>query len=212
MKTYTKEELNEILHRHALWLADEPDGERANLSGANLSDANLGRANLSGANLSDADLRCANLYGADLSDADLSDANLGCANLSDANLGRANLSDADLSDAKIDDACCPLACPEKGSFIGWKKCRDGAIVELLIPEDARRSSSTGRKCRCDKAKVVSITDKGGNPVDVAASTYNSSFLYRVGEAVTVSDFDPDRWKECAPGIHFFITRGEAERY
>lgn len=29
MKTYTKEELNEILRKHTLWLADAPDGDRA---------------------------------------------------------------------------------------------------------------------------------------------------------------------------------------
>ena len=73
----------------------------ANLSGANLSDANLRDANLSGANLSDADLRDADLRGANLSDADLSDANLSDANLSDANLRDADLSDADLSDANL---------------------------------------------------------------------------------------------------------------
>lgn len=31
MKTYTKEEPDEILRRHALRLADAPDGERADL-------------------------------------------------------------------------------------------------------------------------------------------------------------------------------------
>ena len=48
-------------------------------------------ANLSGADLRDADLSDANLGGADLRDADLSNANLSGANLSDANLGGANL-------------------------------------------------------------------------------------------------------------------------
>lgn len=28
----------------------------------------------------------------------------------------------------------------------------------------------------------------------------------------VADFDENRWNECAPGIHFFITRDEAVRY
>ena len=76
MKTYTPEELAEIIEKHRIWLDDEEGGERANLRGANLSGANLRGANLSGANLS----------GANLSGANLSDANLIGANLSDANL------------------------------------------------------------------------------------------------------------------------------
>ena len=87
---------------------------RANLSGADLSEANLGRANLSeadldGANLSEADLGRANLSGAslrgaDLSGADLSGADLDEANLSGANLGMANLRGADLSEGDLDGA------------------------------------------------------------------------------------------------------------
>ncbi|MBJ2290727.1 pentapeptide repeat-containing protein [Pseudomonas sp. MF5691] len=71
MKTYTSEQLAEILGKHRSWLLDEEGGERANLSGANLSGANL-----SGANLRDANLRGANLRGANLRDANLSGANL----------------------------------------------------------------------------------------------------------------------------------------
>ncbi|MCB2251814.1 pentapeptide repeat-containing protein, partial [Pseudomonas chlororaphis] len=65
MKTYTPEELAEILSKHRAWLCDEEGGERAdlggaNLRGANLGDANLGDANLRGANLGDANLGDAN--------------------------------------------------------------------------------------------------------------------------------------------------------
>ena len=49
--TYTPNEIAEILRKHALWLARDGRGERANLSGANLRGANLSRADLSGANL-----------------------------------------------------------------------------------------------------------------------------------------------------------------
>ena len=51
MKTYTKEELAEIIRKHQAWLHNEDGGERANLSSANLSDADLSSANLSSANL-----------------------------------------------------------------------------------------------------------------------------------------------------------------
>jgi hypothetical protein len=47
---------------------------------------------------------------------------------------------------------------------------------------------------------------------VVHSYYDSEFIYKVGELVTVDNFCEDRWKECAPGIHFFITPEEAARY
>ena len=130
-----------------------------------------------------------------------------------ANLCSADLYGADLRSANLYGAGCPLSCPEKGSFIGFKKA-SGYIVELLIPEDAKRSSATSRKCRCSKAIVVSITNKDGSEADVAivTSSHDSSFKYTVGETVEVKDFDDNRWNECAPGIHFFITRDEAVQY
>ena len=109
----------------------------------------------------------------------------------------------------------PMACPDSGSFIGWKKCRGDAIVKLLIPEDAKRSSAAGRKCRCDKAIVLEIQSKSGKKLsdDIAAySRYNPDFVYRVGETVSEEYFCEDRWEECAPGIHFFINRQEAVEY
>lgn len=134
------------------------------------------------------------------------------ANLSDADLRGANLSGADLSDAK--NLNCPIACPEKGSFTAFKKVQCDYIVELEIPSDALRSSATSRKCRCSKAKVVSVTDFDGTEanVDVVYSKYDSDFAYRIGEIVKADDFDTNRWNECAPGIHFFITRKEAVDY
>lgn len=136
-----------------------------------------------------------------------------------ANLRNSDLCNAKLSGAKLDGviynentAFFALQCPEEGSFIGWKKCLNNTIVKLLIPEDAKRSSATTRKCRCDKARVLEIWDKNGRPIQEARSSYDPEFAYRVGETVCVPDFDEDRWHECAPGIHFFITRREAELY
>ena len=105
MRTFTKEQLAEILQKHKMWVNGEEGGERANLSSADLSSAdlsyaNLRYANLSDANLSSADLSSADLSYANLSSADLSYANLRYANLSDGNLSSADLSSADLSDAK----------------------------------------------------------------------------------------------------------------
>ena len=107
-----------------------------------------------------------------------------------------------------------MVCPEKGSFVGYKKCRDNLIVKLEIPEDALRSSATTGKCRCSKAKVLSITDLDGSKVNAeyAVSKKDSGFFYKVGEVVSVDDFDTNRWKECSTGIHFFMTREEAVEY
>ena len=83
--------------------SESKDFSNKNLSGADLSGANLIAANLSDADLSGANLIAANLSGANLSGADLSGANLIAANLSDANLSDANLIAANLSDAKINN-------------------------------------------------------------------------------------------------------------
>ena len=176
----------------------------AYLFDANLRGADLRGANLRGANLRGADLRGANLYGADLRDANLCDANL-----FDANLYGADLRGTDLRDAKG----CYLSCPTEGSFIGWKKA-SGHIVKLRIPEDARRSSATGHKCRCDKAYVMEIQNMDGTKAteDTVRSDHDKNFVYTVGATVEVPDFDDNRWSECAPGIHFFIDRRAAVEY
>ena len=85
---------------------------------------------------------------------------------------------------------------------------------LEIPEDAKRLSATGRKCRCDKAKVLEIQNIDGTASGLTEieSDHDSNFIYRVGEIVSVDDFDEDRWNECSTGIHFFINRQEAVNY
>ena len=172
-------------------------------------DANLRGANLSGADLRGANLSGADLRGANLRDADLSGSNLSYADLRDADLCSADLSYADLCDAKG----CYLSCPTEGSFIGWKKA-SGHIVKLRIPEDARRSSATGHKCRCDKAYVMEIQNMDGTraTVDAVRSDRDQNFVYTVGATVEVPDFDDNRWSECAQGIHFFIDRRAAVEY
>lgn len=191
----------------------------ADLRGADLRYADLTYADLTYADLRGADLTYANLRGANLTDADLKGADLTYANLKGADLTCANLTCADLTGANLTDAnlnnCIisyPLNCPEVGSFVGWKKAR-GLIVKLEICEDALRSSSTTRKCRCSKAKVLAIeTLDGESGPDEVASSRDENFIYRVGEIVEVNDFDVNRWEECSTGIHFFITRDEAVNY
>ena len=229
MKTITKEELQKVLENHLHWLREDCDGwekMKADLSNTDLRSADLSYADLRSANLSYADLRSANLSYADLSSADLRYANLSYANLSYADLSYANLSYADLRSADLSYAdlrsaknvpFVPYVCPDFGMFIGFKKAyykSEPYIVVLEISEDAKRLSATGRKCRCDKAKVLEIQNVDGSKADVefVCSQYKSSFHYKVGEIVSVDDFCEDRWNECSQGIHFFINRQEAVDY
>lgn len=199
---------------------------RANLTRDDLTDANLYRANLSGANLSGAILSGAILSGANLSGANLTGAILTGAILTGANLTRANLTRANLTGANLIGAKLPeltaaqtSILPDEGDVIGWKKADADddtpVIVKLLIPADAQRSNSTGRKCRASKARILDLQNMQGDslpPDTTAHSRYDSSFHYRKGETVSVENFDTNRWDECAPGIHFFITRIEAVEY
>lgn len=199
------------------------------LHGANLRYACLRDAALCDANLRDAALCGANLHGADLCGADLSRADLRGADLRYADLSRANLHGADLSRANLRGAnhvklsiAKTSILPDEGDIIGWKKAWTDnetlltpVIVKLLIPADAQRSNATGRKCRASTARVLDLQDKQGNslpPDTTAYSGYDTDFTYKKGETVHVENFDTNRWNECAPGIHFFITRIEAVEY
>ena len=174
---------------------------------------------LRSADLRSADLSAADLHGANLRSADLSDANLRSADLSAADLRGANLRDANLSELTVAQTS---ILPDEGDIIGWKKAYvddtmppKPVIVKLLIPADAQRSNATGRKCRASTARVLDLQDKQGNslpPDTTAHSSFDPDFTYQKGETVHVEDFDTDRWNECAPGIHFFITRIEAAEY
>lgn len=218
----TTKKLNKILEKHKRWLNDEEDGKRADLRGANLRDADLRDADLRGANLGYANLRDADLRGAYLRYADLYVANLTGANLRGANLGHADLRGANLRGANLRGAYADeytagfhLVCPEEGAFIAFKSAESKqgkVIIKLEIPADAKRSSATTRKCRASKAVVLSVADKEGSEVQEAWPEHDTNFIYRVGKTVVPDFFDDDRWKECSGGIHFFMTRAEAESY
>lgn len=206
----TQNELNKILENHKHWInRDYEDWEGLK---ANLRNADLRGADFSGANLRYACLSCANLRNADLRNADLRGAYLSGADLRDADLRDADLSGANLSGAK-NIPFIPMACPDTGAFIGYKKA-SGYILKLEILQDARRSSSNSRKCRCDKAKVLEIQNLYGGIANVkeVKSNYDENFIYRLGEIVEEPNFCEDRWNECAEGIHFFINRQEAVEY
>jgi hypothetical protein len=191
----------------------------ANLRGANLSGANLSGADLSGADLSGADLSGADLYGANLRGANLYGANLYGANLRGADLRGADLYGADLSGADLYGADLYGAknaelvwaqtsiVPDHGPLFGWKICENNVLVRLFIPSKARRSNATGRKCRAERAKVLEVIG-----AEIGISKHDSTFTYKTGQWVRADKWDENRWEECSGGIHFFLTRIEAENY
>ena len=92
----------EILHKDTKEVLLSIDAET--LVDADLSCAELQNANLRSASLQDADLWCANLQDADLRDANLADMNLEKVNLQGADLQGANLKDSYLKGANLQNA------------------------------------------------------------------------------------------------------------
>ncbi len=120
------------------WREEHP-AVRANLRGADLSEARLGRAELGGANLSRAILWEANLGGANLGGADLRGANLWRAYLVGADLGGAHLSGADLREADLREA--DLGQADLGQADLWRAYLVGADLggANLIRADLSRA-------------------------------------------------------------------------
>jgi hypothetical protein len=95
--------------------------------------------------------------------------------------------------------------PDEGDIIGWKKCRDGVIVKLLIKSSTPRSNASGRKCRAERATALEVIG-----AKEGISDHDSNVIYRKGKTVICHKWDDNRWEECSGGIHFYITRAEAE--
>ena len=131
------------------------------------------------------------------------------ADLSWAYLSGANLSGAYLSGAENSELAIAMTriLPE-GDLIGWKKAGN-CIVKLRIPADAPRSSAFGRKCRAAFADVLEVI---GNPADAYTNAHGPRTEYIVGQRVMPDKWDDNWQEECSNGIHFFITRAEAEAY
>ena len=126
-------------------------------------------------------------------------------NLRGANLRGANLEGANLRGAKLPHY---QIIPQEGEFVAFKKVTSGSqrkTIKLLIAADAERTSSlVGRKCRASKVKV--LEGSGWSP------TANTKIEYREGKTVEADSFDPDPRIECSHGIHFFVTKEEAEEW
>lgn len=177
-----------------------------NARGANIEEAILDRANLTKADLSEVSLRRSSLVRAKMANTDLSE----------TNLAGANLRGAEICDVSYTDGTAFLLpiCPKTGSIIGYKVCMDGRLVKLLIPNDAKRSNSTTRQCRCDKADVIDIEDiyETEKKYDSAKSMHDPKFIYKIGDRVEIEGFCDDRFDNNSPGIYFFLSKEEAVQY
>ena len=209
------------------------DLREADLRRASLQHTNLSYTDFREATLNDTYIANSNLTHADFGDASFVGAYLSHSNLTRADLQGANLAWADLRGCVFyhtDLRYCnfmyanlrgseyvpyiPLQCPSDGAFIGWKKVNN-VLIKLEIPEDARRSSATTNKCRCDKAKVLGFYNTLGTEELDMTELVNDEYekcKYIKGEMVYPDFFDKDRWNECSHGIYFFVNKQDAINY
>lgn len=177
--------------------------QNVDLIGANLEGAGIQRVSMKKTDLLNANLKNVNLLHAWLNDVDF-----GWADLSGADFYEANLVDTKLDGVLTDESTQWLLnrCPE-GEFVAWKKCLGDVLVKLLIPADAKRSNATTEKCRADKAIVLEVIG-----AEEGVSLFDENFIYRQGEMVEADGFGENRWNNSTHGIHFFLTKREAEWY
>ena len=190
---------------------------------ANLENARMDSADLSYADLSEAFLGHVNLSNADLSMANLSNTRLECSNLNfakmyGAKIDGANMHGDSLIHTNLYGAIGSLIEYRKGKIlrddiIGYKKCADkdgrqDVIVTLKIPRGSIVFSINGKKCRTNRAIVLDIT--GADRAYSLSREHTAS--YYVGDEINIYNFNCQYNLECAEGIHFFMTREEAEGY
>jgi len=144
-----------------------------------------------------------------LCEADLRGADLRWANLCEANLCEADLCEADLCEAKISHLTVGVHAAPEGDLIGWG-CKSGHIIKLLIPHNSPRSCATTRKHRAAWVKTLEID--GGGMTRLEHNAEYGVTIYEVGEVTQADSWDENRWHECSGGIHFFLTREEAESW
>jgi hypothetical protein len=103
--------------------------------------------------------------------------------------------------------------PQEGAFVGWKKLNGGIIAKLVIPHDAKRMNALGsRKCRAERVFVHEMFADGETFTGTGIGTHDGKTHYITGKETLPDSYDDDISAECSHGIHFFITREEAENY
>jgi hypothetical protein len=93
-------------------------------------------------------------------------------------------------------------------LVGWKACRDGVLVQIEVPPEARRSS-VGREHRAECAKVLQVVG-----AEFGISLFDGTTVYRVGDVVQASHWNEDRRDSRVNGcgLYFYLSRAEAESH
>lgn len=209
---------------------------RVNLSKCNLMGVDLNNTYFKNVDLSNSDIRHTSFMGAFLKLTNLENSKFVNVNFTEASFSEVNFQKSRFYSSSFSEVIMSsaenfetiefqnvtelnLVCPEKGSFVAYKKAHrvdtfGTCIIELEIPKSAKRSSALSRKCRASKAKPIAFYDLEGNKLDIdsAKSIHDSSFVYNLKKMVVVENFDTYRWRECTAGIHFFMTFKEARNY
>jgi len=103
--------------------------------------------------------------------------------------------------------------PQEGEFIAWKKGGNRCLIKILIPKTAKRTSNlVSRKCRASKVKVLAIWDSNGKAIEECCGWNVSDFVYKVGRIAKPNSYNDDIREDCTNGIHFFVTKEEAEDF
>ena len=99
----------------------------------------------------------------------------------------------------------------KKDIVVFKKLKNDLICELLLKKGQVFQSENHSKCRTNKAVVLKIYDRETKEEhQTGFSRYDKAFEYKVGKEIN-SKYDK-RIMECSKGIHFYLTRDEAEKY
>lgn len=233
MKKITEEELKQMLESRKegeQLVLREIEFENMDLSGWNLSGCDFTLSSFQNVILDHVDFEDAavenalfdgcSMKGANYRNANMQTASMRYCDMTGCDIRGANLFGAVLEYAKLDGIVSDdstqwfrMHCPETGPILGYKKCVNDRLVQLLIPADAKRTSATLPSCRCNKAKVLTIKSfDSTEEFDEAWSLVDENFYYRKGEWVEVKDFNEDRWMDSTTGIHFWMSREEAIAY
>lgn len=181
--------------------------------------AELCDGNFSGADLSSCDFRWTDLDYVHFENAKLSNVDLRWtknsywARFEGANMEGINIEGSPIDDEAVEgvqNLFVPMVCPEEGSFIAWKKFRDGKIAKIQVPENALRTGGTRYSCRASEVLILDIFD-GEKSCEEAISIDDETIIYHKGELVKDKEEFDSSLLHSGAGIYFFITRAEAEK-
>ena len=219
----TRAGLNECSGRKArfafscLW---DCDFKNAVLPGAFFFEAGVCDCDFTGSDLEETSYIHADLDNSVFEDTNLKNADFDYArrvfwsSFKNADMTGASVVDVDLDPDKlvgVKGLYIPLYCPEEGPFIAWKKCREGKVVKLRIPEHAKRKGNSIYSLRASEAEVLEIFDRDGNSVDEAVSIFDEELKYIKGTTVYPKKVD-SKYYGNVTGIYFVLSRAETEMY